>query len=174
MKRSLMVLPLAVLLPLTACSPKDTADSEPQFAAAESHTAAKETATSETPTPTSSKTEETPAPTTKTVTATVEPEQPAPGTPQAQSMGSCSVDALQQVNTSMSNMSVIDCDGSWAYVGQRNTDWLTWAYWDGQKWKGEPHIGTTSSGMQGPCYDVEGMKARGLSDTMAVHAQACD
>ncbi|MCK6161493.1 MAG: hypothetical protein E6689_02665 [Corynebacterium striatum] len=174
MKRSLMVLPLAVLLPLTACSPKDTADSEPQFAAAESHTAAKETATSETPTPTSSKTEETPAPTTKTVTATVEPEQPAPGTPQAQSMGSCSVDALQQVNTSMSNMSVIDCDGSWAYVGQRNTDWVTWAYWDGQKWKGEPHIGTTSSGMQGPCYDVEGMKARGLSDTMAVHAQACD
>ena len=169
-----MVLPLAVLLPLTACSPNDTADSEPQFAAAESHTAAKETATSETPTPTSSKTEETPAPTTKTVTATVEPEQPAPGTPQAQSMGSCSVDALQQVNTSMSNMSVIDCDGSWAYVGQRNTDWLTWAYWDGQKWKGEPHIGTTSSGMQGPCYDVEGMKARGLSDTMAVHAQACD
>ena len=174
MKRSLMVLPLAVLLPLTACSPKDTADSEPQFAAAESHTAAKETATSETPTTTSSKTEETPAPTTKTVTATVEPEQPAPGTPQAQSMGSCSVDALQQVNTSMSNMSVIDCDGSWAYVGQRNTDWVTWAYWDGQKWKGEPHIGTTSSGMQGPCYDVEGMKARGLSDTMAVHAQACD
>lgn len=174
MKRSLMVLPLAVLLPLTACSPKDTADSEPQFAAAESHTAAKETATSETPTPTSSKTEETPAPTTKTVTATVEPEQPAPGTPQAQSMGSCSVDALQQVNTSMSNMSVIDCDGSWAYVGQRNTDWVTWAYWDGQKWKGEPHIGTTSSGMQGPCYDVEGMKAGGLSDTMAVHAQACD
>lgn len=174
MKRSLMVLPLAVLLPLTACSPKDTADSEPQFAAAESHTAAKETATSETPTPTSSKTEETPAPTTKTVTATVEPEQPAPGTPQAQSMGSCSVDALQQVNTSMSNMSVIDCDSSWAYVGQRNTDWVTWAYWDGQKWKGEPHIGTTSSGMQGPCYDVEGMKARGLSDTMAVHAQACD
>ena len=174
MKRSLMVLPLAVLLPLTACSPKDTADSEPQFAADESHTAAKETATSENPTITSSKTEETPAPTTKTVTATVEPEQPAPGTPQAQSMGSCSVDALQQVNTSMSNMSVIDCDGSWAYVGQRNTDWVTWAYWDGQKWKGEPHIGTTSSGMQGPCYDVEGMKARGLSDTMAVHAQACD
>lgn len=150
MKRSLMVLPLAVLLPLTACSPKDTADSEPQFAAAESHTAAKETATSANPTITSSKTEETPAPTTKTVTATVEPEQPAPGTPQAQSMGSCSVDALQQVNTSMSNMSVIDCDGSWAYVGQRNTDWVTWAYWDGQKWKGEPHIGTTSSGMQGP------------------------
>lgn len=74
----------------------------------------------------------------------------------------------------MSNMTVIDCDGSWAYVGQRNTDWVTWAYWDGQKWKGEPHIGTTSSGMQGPCYDVEGMKARGLSDTMAVHAQACD
>lgn len=33
---------------------------------------------------------------------------------------------------------------------------------------------TTSSGMQGPCYDVEGMKSRGLSDTMAVHAQACD
>lgn len=174
MKRSLMVLPLAVLLPLTACSPKDTADSEPQFAAAESHTAAKETATSETPTPTSSKTEETPAPTTKTVTATVEPEQPAPGTPQAQSMGSCSVDALQQVNTSMSNMTVIDCDGSWAYVGQRNTDWLTWAYWDGQKWKSEPHIGTTLTGMGGPCYDVEGMKARGLSDAMAADAQACD
>lgn len=73
----------------------------------------------------------------------------------------------------MTNMTVIDCDGSWAYVGQRNTDWLTWAYWDGQKWKGEPHIGTTLTGMGGPCYDVEGMKARGLSDTMAVHAQAC-
>lgn len=75
-----LILPLAVLLPLTACSPKDTAEGELQFAAAESNTAAKETATSE----------------------------------------------------------------------------------------------TTSSGMQGPCYDVEGMKSRGLSDTMAVHAQACD
>ena len=174
MKRSLLILPLAALLPLTACSPKDTADSEPQFAAAESNTATKETATSETPTTTSSKAEDQPAPTTKTVTATVEPEQPAPDTPQAQSKGSCSVDALQQANTSMSNMTVIDCDGSWAYIAQRNTDWFAWAYWDGQKWKGEPHIGTTSSGMQGPCYDVEGMKARGLSDAMAADAQACD
>lgn len=172
MKRSLLILPLAVLLPLTACSPKDTAEGEPQFAAAESNTAAKETATSETPT-TSSKAEDRPAPTTKTVPATVEAEKPAADTPQAQSKGSCSVDALQQANTSMTNMTVIDCDGSWAYVGQRNTDWLTWAYWDGQKWKGEPHIGTTLTGMGGPCYDVEGMKARGLSDTMAVHAQAC-
>lgn len=174
MKRSLLILPLAALLPLTACSPKDTADSEPQFAAAESNTATKETATSETPTTTSSKAEDQPAPTTKTVTATVEPEQPAPDTPQAQSKGSCSVDALQQANTSMSNMTVIDCDGSWAYIAQRNTDWFAWAYWDGQKWKGEPHIGTTSSGMQGPCYDVEGMKAQGLSDAMAADAQACD
>ena len=174
MKRSLLILPLAALLPLTACSPKDTADSEPQFAAAESNTAAKETATRETPTTTSSKAEEAPAPTTKTVTATAKPEQPAPDTPQAQSKGSCSVDALQQANTSMSNMTVIDCDGSWAYIAQRNTDWFAWAYWDGQKWKGEPHIGTTSSGMQGPCYDVEGMKARGLSDAMAADAQACD
>ncbi|WP_368921157.1 hypothetical protein [Corynebacterium striatum] len=173
MKRSLLILPLAVLLPLTACSPKDTAEGEPQFAAAESNAAAKETATSETPT-TSSKAEDRPAPTTKTVTATVEAEKSAADTPQAQSKGSCSVDALQQANTSMTNMTVIDCDGSWAYVGQRNTDWLTWAYWDGQKRKGEPHIGTTLTGMGGPCYDVEGMKARGLSDTMAVHAQACD
>ena len=174
MKRSLLILPLAALLPLTACSPKDTADSEPQFAAAESNTATKETATSETPTTTSSKAEDQPAPTTKTVTATVESEQPAPDTPQTQSKGSCSVDALQQASPSMDNMTVIDCDGSWAYIAQRNTDWFTWAYWDGQKWKGEPHIGTTNSGMQGPCYDVEGMKARGLSDTMAADAQACD
>lgn len=174
MKRSLLILPLALLLPLTACSPKGTAESEPQFAAAESHTAAKGTATSETPTTTSSKAEEAAAPTTKTVTATVEPEQPAPDTPQAQSKGSCSVDALQQANTSMGDIVVIDCDGSWAYVGQRNTDRFTWAYWDGQKWKDEPSIGTTSTGMQGPCYDVEGMKARGLSDTMAANAQACD
>ncbi|ART22265.1 hypothetical protein CBE89_12815 [Corynebacterium striatum] len=173
MKRSLLILPLAVLLPLTACSPKDTAESEPQFAAAESHTAAQETATSETPTTTSSKAEDQPAPTTKTVTATVEAEKPAADTPQAQSKGSCSVDNFKSERNTSNNLIVLDCDGTWAEVGVKQTDHIGWFYWDGQKWKGEPSIGTTSSGMQGPCYDVEGMKARGLSDTMAVHAQAC-
>lgn len=173
MKRSLMILPLAVLLPLTACSPKDTAESEPQFAAAESHTAAKETATSETPT-TTSKEDKQAAPTTKTITATVGAEKPAADTSQAQSKGSCSVDNFKSERNTSNNLIVLDCDGTWAEVGVKQTDHIGWFYWDGQKWQTEHSIGTTSSGMQGPCYDVEGMKARGLSDAMAADAQACD
>ena len=74
----------------------------------------------------------------------------------------------------MTNIRVSNCDGQWAHFGKDSTDWTAWARYEGGQWVAIESIGTATSGMAAPCYDVDKWAAEGAPAFVTEKMRRCD
>ncbi|MDV2436158.1 hypothetical protein [Corynebacterium tuberculostearicum] len=174
---------------LVACSNDADTSAEPEFSdATAASSSAEETSSEETTSePATSEAEDT-----ATETAEAEPTsaEAAPAEDTAESgneegeasaaipaetgRGDCSPEALQPAAPTMTNIRVNNCDGQWAHFGKDSTDWTAWARYEGGQWVAIESIGTATSGMAAPCYDVDKWAAEGAPAFVTEKMRRCD
>lgn len=108
------------------------------------------------------------------VSANEESEAPAAAPAADTGRGDCSPEALQPAAPTMTNIRVNNCDGQWAHFGKDSTDWTAWARYEGGQWVAIESIGTTTSGLSVPCYDVDKWAAEGAPAFVTEKMRRCD
>lgn len=63
-----------------------------------------------------------------------------------------------------SHLSVIYCDGNFAVVGMKGTDWIVQFEQKDEKWSVLPASGRVTVGLERDCYTVADLRARGATD----------
>lgn len=171
--------PLSMALVSCADDADNSANpSEPQFsdavAQSSSSSSSSSSATSSAE-PTTATTTDAPA----TSPAQTQAQQPTPQevtvtTTAKQAKGDCSPASFAPLAPDMSNIVVLDCDGTWAHFGQNQTDWLVWAHFVDGAWTVIRPIGQATSGMSEPCYDVDKWLNQGAPQFVADDMRRCN
>ena len=169
---------------LVACSNDADTSAEPEFSDATAASSSAEETTSEpatseaadtvTETAAAEPTSAEAAPAEETAeSGNAESEAPA-AVPADTGRGDCSPEALQPAAPTMTNIRVNNCDGQWAHFGKDSTDWTAWARYEGGQWVAIESIGTTTSGLAVPCYDVDKWAAEGAPAFVTEKMRRCD
>lgn len=101
---------------------------------------------------------------------------PAPAPAPAPPRGDCSPQAFNNAlwEWRNSNRTVVEyCDGSFAWVSQRQTDWRVPFEFNGQRWNVIPPAGTTKTGMTQGCYNGLDLRYKGASDNFINRLPIC-
>lgn len=90
--------------------------------------------------------------------------------------GSCGADAFTSQNSQWrdpSRLSVGYCDGNFAVVGMKGTDWIVQLEHKDGKWTGLPASGRAVEGLEHDCYTVADLKARGATNAFIKAVPIC-
>lgn len=94
--------------------------------------------------------------------------------PKKQAKGECIWPTVEEaVSKPGENLVSTYCDGTWAVVGQYQTDGVVLSHYNGKEWEGvdpDSHYGTGA----GPCYSEGLLRERGVPDAAIAKAPACN
>lgn len=94
--------------------------------------------------------------------------------PKKQAKGECIWPTVEEaVSKSGENLVSTYCDGTWAVVGQYQTDGVGLSHYNGREWEGVDPDSHYDSGA-GPCYSEGLLRELGVPDAAIAKAPACN